>query len=229
MNIEKNKTFLLALPEVGSCYGILISKNGKEYLLISQENKKLFKICLNAKNETEYYEKRIGLSDRLKEEIFKNLQDNVNYIKPPFNSDEFFVDIEPLQIPRAKMRYSLYVDGAEDYLTQYEWVGKTIEITSKYFDKEVRVFIYREKDILVYGILNNLQKIVKYVFKIENNILNLIKEERYNDYIPLNFVQLKEDFRNLTTTSHEMQRDISSKEENIIFSMKLFKKVFGIE
>lgn len=229
MNLEKNKTFMLELSEIGSCLAIYITKNEKDYILIRKEKQRLFKICLNAKNETENYEKRIGLSDKLREEIFRNLQSHITYIDKYFDVDDFFVIVNPLKIDRFEVPYSLYLDGVEDSLTKYDWVAKSIEITSDYFDKPVSVFIYREKNLIVYAILNNLEKIVKYVFKIENNILNLIKEERYNGYKPLDFVNLKEDFINLTTTSHEMIRDVSNKEENVIYSMKLFKRSFGIE
>ena len=229
MNIEKNKVFMLELPDIGSCLAIDITKNEKDYLLIRKEIQKLFKICLNAKNETEYYEKRIGLSDKLRDEILKNLENNITYTNESLNVEDFFVKLNPLKIDRFEIPYSLYLDGVEDNLTKYDWVAKAVEITSDYFDKPVRVFIYREKNLIVYAILNNIEKIVKYVFKIENNILNLIKEEHYNGYKPLEFLKLKTDFTNLTTTCHEMMRDISSKDENVIYSMKLFKRVFDIE
>ena len=229
MNIEKNKTFLLELPEVGSCYCMLISKNEKNYILINQEKKKLFKICLNVKNETEDYDKTVGLTKKIKEVVLKKIEEsNIEYIDIEFNIEEFFIKTVPLQIQRSKISYSLYLEEREDYLNKNDWIAKTIQITSKFFEEEVIIFIYREKNTLIYGVIADLEKIAKYVFKIENNILNLIKEERYNDYQPINFLELKDEFKNLTTTSHEMQKDISSKDENEIFVMMTFKKLFGL-
>lgn len=227
MNIKKNKTFILDIPEVGNCYGIYITKNEEDYILVKKEDKRLFKLCLNTKNETESYEKTIPLTRKIKELIF-NLN-NIIYIDKNFNSEVFFIDIIPLKIPRSKMPYSLYLEEREDYLQKNDWIGKTIQITSKFFSKEIIVFIYREKNLVVYGIMADLEKISKYVFKLENNILNLIKEEHYNEYQPLSFLELKEDFRNLTTTSHEMMLDKPSKDENEIFLITRFKKIFGIE
>lgn len=231
MNIQKNKVFLLNLSNnLGQCDCVFTSKNENDYILVRKDNKKLFKICLNMKNQTEYYEKKIGLSDNLKEEIITLSQNlNLTYSNLPFNYDDFFVNLTPIELDRFEVPYTLYLDGQEDNLYKYEWVAKVIEISSSYFDKEIRVFIYREKNTITYGVLNNLEKIVKYVFKLENNILSLIREERYNGYKALNFIDLKNEFINLTTTSHLMQKDVSGKDDNENFHMKTFKKVFSIE
>ena len=229
MNMEKNKTFILDLPEVGKCYAIYLTKEDKDYILVKKEDVRLFKLCLNAKNETEDYENTIGLTKKRKQTIFEILESsNVKYVDIDFKPEDFFVEITPLKIPRIQMPYSLYLEEKDDFLTKNNWLGKTIQITSKFFEDEVIVFIYREKNILIYGIMANLEKVAKYVFKLENNILNLIKEERYNNYQRCNFLELKDEFRNLTTTSHEMLLDKSIKEENEIFAMKTFKEIFGI-
>lgn len=228
MNIEKNKTFLLKLPEFNETFNaILISKENKEYLLITLEDKRIFKICLNSKNESECYDNRKTLSLKIKNKIINFLETlNPEYSFFNFNYESFFTNFKSLKFNRDDIEYSLYVEESDDYLKNHDWIAKTISIESLSLNKIFTVFIFRELNFISYCFLQNHEKISKFIFKIEENVLSLIREESYQAINLIDFSLIKNDFSNLTTTSHEMQKDISNSDH---FASEMYKKIFTID
>ena len=230
MNIEKNKSFLLKIPNFEEdCVGMINLKDNKDFLLVTLNNKRIFKICLNEKNESECYEQNIPLTVTRKNIIIDSLNTlKPNYCHSNFNYDLFFSDFEPLKIKRNEIQYSLRVEEEKDYLTNNDWIAKTIEFENICLHVEYLVFIYRSENQIFYCVIHNYKKIAKYVFFINDDYLYLIREERYNSYENLNFLELKSHFHHLTTTSYEMQKDIHCKDKRDLISMNSYKRIFSI-
>lgn len=227
MNIEKNKPFLLKIPFFEETFhAVFVTKNNKDYILVTFQNKRIFKICLNEDNESEYYEDDIILSTSAVQNFIVFIQNYIpEYFSCDFNYDNFFIDFKPLKIKRDEIKYSLYVEEPEDYLQKNNSISKIIEIKSDFFTKIVSVFMFRIKNKISYSLLVDAQKIVKFEFEIYNGFLNLIKEERYNHYSPVDFLKIGKEFNNLTSTSHEMQKDIQSSDT---FFLNMYKEIFII-
>jgi hypothetical protein len=227
MNIEKNKPFLLKISNFEEdCVAMIKSKDNKDFLLVTLNHKRIFKICLNEKNESECYDSTRTLSSKTKETIINSLNTlKPNYCHSNFNYDLFFSDFEPLKIKRNEIQYSLCVEEEEDYLINNDWIAKKITIKSNTLSSLFTVFIYRELNKIVYSFLQNHEKIAKFVFIIKDNYLTLVRYEIYDDSIKIDFNLIKNDFKNLTTTSHEMQKDMY---DNNKISNEIYKNIFTI-
>lgn len=227
MNIEKNKPFLLKIPNFEENFdAIFTTKDNKDFLLVTLNDKRIFKICLNKDNESEYYQDEIIINKEDIKNIRNFLENNdVNYLSKNFNFNDFFIEHKPLSLHRNEIQYSLSIEEPNDYLIKNKTISKILEIKSSYFSTITSVFIFRYENKISYSLLVDAEKIVKFEFEIINQRLNLIKEEHYNKYININFLILLKEFDNLISTSHEMQRDIQSSNK---FFTKMYEELFII-
>lgn len=227
MNIEKNKPFLLKIPNFEENFdAIFTTKDNKDFILVTLNDKRIFKICLNEKNESEYYQDEIIINKEDIKNIRNFLENNdINYLSKNFNFNDFFIEHKPLNLHRNEIQYSLSIEEPNDYLIKNKTISKILEIKSSYFSSITSVFIFRYENKISYSLLVDAEKIVKFEFEIINQRLNLIKEEHYNKYININFLILLKEFDNLISTSHEMQRDIQSSNK---FFTKMYEELFII-
>ena len=227
MNIEKNKPFLLKIPNFEENFdAIFTTKDNKDFILVTLNDKRIFKICLNEKNESEYYQDEIIINKEDIKNIRNFLENNdINYLSKNFNFNDFFIEHKPLNLHRNEIQYSLSIEEPNDYLIKNKTISKILEIKSSYFSSITSVFIFRYENKISYSLLVDAEKIVKFEFEIINQRLNLIKEEHYNKYININFSILLKEFDNLISTSHEMQRDIQSSNK---FFTKMYEELFII-